>query len=81
MPLTKKTMVLFDPEQYRELEDIARRERTSVGDIIRRAVRETTLARHNIEEARAAARELVAADEDMGSWEEIEKTMTMGHML
>jgi Arc/MetJ-type ribon-helix-helix transcriptional regulator len=79
MALTKKTMVLFDPEQYRELEDIARRERTSVGEIIRRAVKQITLARHSIEARREAARELVAAEEDIGPWEEVEKTMAKGH--
>ena len=35
MPLTKRVMILFDPERYHKLEEEARRRRCSIGSLIR----------------------------------------------
>jgi hypothetical protein len=39
MPVTRRTQVLMDPEDYRQLRNVARRKKTSVGELIRTAVR------------------------------------------
>ena len=79
MPLTKKTIVLFDPDQYNELKVVAKRERTSVGDIIRRAVRDVTLKGASVTERREAAQRLVTGEEEIGRWEDVEKLIGKGH--
>ncbi len=54
MPATRRTQLLMDPEEFRQLRALARRKRTSVAQLIRVAVRETYLAplpdrRHHVE--------------------------------
>jgi hypothetical protein len=39
MELTKKTTVLFPPDLYRDLAQLARRQKSSVGELIRNACR------------------------------------------
>lgn len=37
MELSKKTTILFSPEQHRQLTDMAERRKTSLGDLVREA--------------------------------------------
>ena len=43
MPVTRRTQLLMDPEEFRRLRAVARRKKTSVAELIREAVRETYL--------------------------------------
>jgi len=43
MPTTRRTQLLMDPEEYRRLRALAKRQKTSVGALVRAAVRATYL--------------------------------------
>ena len=43
MGATRRTQLLMNPEEYRRLRELARRKKTSVGELIRTAVRATYL--------------------------------------
>ena len=43
MRATRRTQLLMDPDEYRRLRELARRRKTSVGALIRTAVRATFL--------------------------------------
>lgn len=81
MTLTKKAMILFDPDQYRKLEEKAKLRKTSVGALIREAVEHTILGEDEFSKKRRleAAKRLVSVEEDLLSWEEIEKLIAQGH--
>jgi hypothetical protein len=44
MAATRRTQLLMEPEEYRRLQAVARRRKTSVAHLIRSAVREAYLA-------------------------------------
>ena len=79
--LTRKAMILFDPEQYRKLEEEARRRKSSVGTLVREAVEKAVLAKSKItlDERIEAAERIVSAREEIPEWEEIEKLIARGH--
>lgn len=79
--LTKKAMILFDPEQYRKLEQEARRRKSSVGQLVREAVEKFILASDKVSryERIKAAERIVSAQEEVPEWEEIEKLIARGH--
>lgn len=81
MGLTKKTMILFDPKQYRKLEIKAKLRKTSVAALVREAVEQTVLAEDEMSKKKRieAAKRLVSAEEEMLSWEEIEGLIARGH--
>lgn len=43
MKANRRTQILMDPEEHRRLRELARRKKTSVGELIRTAVRATYL--------------------------------------
>ncbi len=43
MPATRRTQLLMDPDEHRRLRELARRRKTSLGELIRSAVRATYL--------------------------------------
>jgi hypothetical protein len=43
MAATRRTQLLMDPEEFKQLRVLARRRQTSVADLIRRAIRESYL--------------------------------------
>jgi len=43
MGASRRTQILMDPEEHRRLRQLARRKKTSVGELIRTAVRATYL--------------------------------------
>ncbi len=80
--LTRKAMILFDPEQYRKLEEEARRRKSSVGTLVREAVEKAILAKSKVvshDERIKAAERIVSAQEEIPEWEEIEKLIARGH--
>ncbi len=82
MPLTKRVMVLFDPEQYQRLEEEAKQRRRSKGALIREAVeREISESRSASRAERIeAARRLVSMKEDILDWDELETVIARGHL-
>ena len=71
MALRKRVEVLFDPDKFSYLEDLARREKTSVGNLIREAVTKVYLDA-DLEKRREAVRWLTSQTFDFrGDWEEL----------
>jgi len=69
MALTKRVEVLFDPEEYRLVVEIARSHGETVGALVRRAVAQQYL-KPSQERRQEAVRRIVALSVDFGSWEE-----------
>jgi hypothetical protein len=82
MPLTKRVMVLFDPERYQRLEKEAKQRNSSVGALIREAVAKEVLEKGEVSRSTKleAAKQLISMEEDVPDWEEIEKLITQGHL-
>ena len=78
MALKKRVEVLFDAEKYTYLEQLARREKTTVGKLIREAVEKVYL-----EETRQkrweAFKRLTSEEFDFGDWETIKEDMLRGY--
>lgn len=82
MGLTRKVMVLFDPERYQKVAEEARRRHYSVGALIREALdREFAEESESSRSAKLeAAARLTSMGEDVPDWDEIEKLIARGHM-
>lgn len=78
MPLTKKTMILFDEEQYKKIKQFAKERHISVGQAIRESVETIVSSKGNVEERIQAAIRLTSAEEEV-DWDEFEKTLSKGH--
>ncbi len=75
MSFTARTQLLMDPSELAELKKLAKRRRTSVGRLIRDAVREKYLA--DDQDARRAAFERIMAMDigPMPDWDELKKEL------
>ncbi len=82
MGLTKKVMVLFDPEEFKKVEKHARLKGISVAKLIRNAVEKMITEDAELEKkARLmAARRLVEAEEPVLEWDELERIQERGHL-
>ena len=74
MALTRRVELLFDPDQYSRLEDIARSRGMSVAAVIRSAVDREDL-RPALAEKRVAVEELLRVEAPVGTWEEVKEDM------
>ena len=75
MALKKRVEILFEEAKYTYLEHLARKEKTSVGNLIREAV-EKVYMDIDIEERRDAVRSLLSEEFDFGGdWEDIKNEM------
>ncbi len=73
MALEKRVEVLFEPEKYAYLRWKAKRENTSVGNLIREAV-DAAYIDNRSAKRRDAVRRLLAMEHDLGaSWEELKE--------
>lgn len=79
MPLTKKTMVLFDEKQYKRIADFAKSRHTSVGQVIRDAVDAVVLKKGSSEERMKAAMRLTSTTDADADWDEFERSAMKGH--
>jgi hypothetical protein len=82
MALTRKVMILFDPERYRKIAEEARKRHSSVGALVREAVDREVLEQSESSrstEFEAAAR-LISMKEDVPDWDEVEKLIARGHL-
>lgn len=68
MPLTKRVEILFEPEQYRVMEQVARSEGKSVGALVRKAVEQVYLT--STRERRKAAVDGLLSEQSDLTWEE-----------
>lgn len=68
MAATRRAQILMDPEEYSRLEELARREKVSVAELIRRAVRRCYLLPR--EERRALVEEICSMELPLGDWNE-----------
>ena len=68
MALSRRVEVLFDPEQYRELQRISRAKGETVGALVRKAVEQQYL-RPSLAERQRALRHLLTMRSDV-AWEE-----------
>ena len=78
MALRKRVEVLFDPEKYTYLEQVARREKTSVGNLIREAV-EKVYVDTDQKKRWEAFKRLTSEKFDFGDWETIKEKMLRGY--
>jgi len=76
-PLEKKTTILFSTEEYLRLKDAARIRRCSVGELIRRTLREQSLL-VDPQDKDAAVDALAEMSLPVGSWEELEEETLRG---
>lgn len=72
--LKKRVEVLFDPLEYRRLEEQARAEDRSVGALIREAVAKYCIEPTQ-EEKRKALEWILSEEDDLGSWEELKEAI------
>ncbi len=76
MALTKRVQVLMDPEDYRKLEKKARRQKLSVGELLRSAAAEKHLARGT--HMHALVEEMATLDVEADEWPELRKELLEG---
>ncbi len=81
MALTKKVMILFDPEKYKVLKLKARMQKKSVGALVRDTIEKVVILdeRDAKKEKMEAAKRIISAEEESVDWEEIEKLIAKGH--
>jgi len=78
--LSKKVMILFRPDQLKRMKEEARRRGIPVAELVRQAV-DRVLAEGGRAEKNArlaAARRLVAAEEPVMEWDELERVLEKG---
>jgi hypothetical protein len=68
---TRRAQILMDPEEYEQLERVARERRTSVGELVRVAVRKEYLTSRD-ERMRAVER-IAAMELPVGDWDEMKR--------
>jgi hypothetical protein len=74
MAKTKRVQVLMEPSEFELVTRIARAQNTSVGDLLRSALRELHLARAAQERRFEAAKAFLAQpDMDLPSWPDLKK--------
>ena len=80
MVLRKRVEVLFDPEKFTYLEHLAKREKTSVGNLIREAVTKVYLDA-GLEKRQAAVKWLTSQEIDFGTdWAELKGELEQGRL-
>ena len=75
MALTKRTQILMEPEMFEHLERLSRRRKTSVGELIREALREKYLRSRSRDRARELVERLCAIDLPVDDWPVIEEEL------
>lgn len=74
MAKTKRVQVLMEPGEFDLLEALARKQRSSVSDLMREAARAHWLARATTAQRASAARAFLGlADTPLPEWDELER--------
>jgi len=78
--LSKKVMILFRPDQLKRMKEEARRRGIPVAELVRQAVDRVLAEEGQAEKSArlAAARRLVAAEEPVMEWDELEHVLEKG---
>lgn len=76
--LTKKTTILFSPDLYRQLEDIAGAAKASVAELIRRAVIKQYLLSDK-KKRLEAVKHLVQIGGPVSDWQTMEEEIVSGY--
>jgi len=76
MARTQRAQILMEPEEYRRLQSLARREKTSVGELVRRAVHECYFT--SPADRRRAVEEIVSLELPLANWDEMEQEILEG---
>lgn len=71
MAQTRRAQILMEPEEYEQLERVARERRTSVGELIRLAVRAQYLTSRD--ERQRAVERIAAMNLPTGEWADIKR--------
>lgn len=71
--LTKRTQILFSPEEYQLLKKLAVSTKSSVGELVRRAVRKQYQIAGRKEKIEAAARLCRKKELPVQAWEKMEE--------
>ena len=81
MALTKKVMILFDPEKYKVLKLKARMQKKSVGALVRDTMERVVILDEmdSKKERVEAAKRIISSEEESVDWKEIEKLIAQGH--
>lgn len=74
MALSRRVEVLFSPEQYELLEEIARNRKESLGGLLRKAAERMYLQGRR-EEKREAIERLLSDESDLGVWEDVKRDL------
>lgn len=75
--LSKRVQVLFSKDKFAKLENLAKKKDTSVGSLIREAVEEKYLKKHD-KQRMAILAHLSKMSLPVSEWEEIEKEIIHG---
>jgi Ribbon-helix-helix protein, copG family len=78
MPTTRRTQLLMEPDEFRRLRALARRNKTSMAELIRRAVRNAYLADPRAER-QPIVEEILHTGPPTVSWEKARRQIEAGH--
>lgn len=77
MAPTRRAQILMEPEEFRRLQALARKRRTSVANLIRSAVRDTYLSPQP--EKRPIVEAILAMQLLIPDWERVREELDRGH--
>ena len=77
MAPTRRAQILMEPEEFRRLQSIARKRKTSVANLIRSAVRETYLAPQP--ERRPIVDAILRMRLSVPDWKDVREELDRGH--
>jgi hypothetical protein len=78
MGTTRRAHVLMNPQEYRRLRELAKREKVSVGELIRTAVRKTYLA-PNRADKKPVVEAILQMKLPVGSWKRARREIEAAH--
>ena len=77
MAHTRRAQILMEPEEYAQLERLAKEKGTSVAELIRRAVRERYLT--SVTNKRALVSKIAGLALEVDDWETMKDQIAEGH--
>lgn len=82
MALTKKALILFEPQQYLKLKKEAEKRNTSIGSLIREVINKEISVENKIsvKDKINIAKKFISANEDIQNWGKIEQEISKGYL-
>lgn len=78
MPVTRRTQLLIDPEDYRRLRSLARRRKVSIAELVRKAIR-TAYLQPQPPDRSALVEAILHMNLPGTSWKGARKEIVAGH--